>query len=288
MDDENVSIINIIDGIVDDARVFVIYLNVILMTSLFISVDLTNTSFFYIMSWITIVITALDVLLTVIDVVGAFIDGDFGEGFFSSVINVAIISISIIVALKFIDLTGVQLSHISLISVGATVFCLLSLIFSTIIHWSVLFENIRLVLIFCIVIVGMYNLFGANIGGQVSDYFVKIGSVMSYIIGGIIVIDFVLCLVDLFKGVIDDFNGWDILTIVLNVIIFASLVLGVIFAEDLFDLFLDIFNLKNITITISFSNRLLIGFILYIAVDLLLAVLINLLSNIGDIVENSF
>ena len=162
------------------------------------------------------------------------------------------------------------------------------MIFSTITQWSaeVLFENIRLVLIFAIVIMGMYNLLNVNIGGKVFDWIGKISSVLTYIIGGIVIVDAVLCIVDFFKGLSGGINGWDIVTLVLNIIIFTSLVLGVINAEKLFDLFLNIFNLNSVAETYSFSNKLLIGFMAYAAVDLVLAVPINLLSNIADIAEN--
>ena len=122
MDDENISFVDIIDCFIDDARVLVIYINVILMMLLFVSADLSNTTFFNIMAWITVVITAIDVLLTIIDVIGGFANGNIGGGIISSIINAVIISIAVTIAAKFVDLTGVQLSQLGLIAVGATVF----------------------------------------------------------------------------------------------------------------------------------------------------------------------
>lgn len=287
MFDDEVSAINIIDGLIDDARVLLVFLNVILIFALCISSSLINTRLFNIFAWITVIIASIDLLLTIIDVISGFWGENLVGSIVALVINTAITAVSVWALIKTLNYINIQLSLIYKISIGATIFCVLSLVVSTITQFNLeaFIENIRLILIFSILIVGMYNILQLNFNGTVSSVFAEIGNYLIYIICGIIVFDIILCIIDLVKGIADSFDIGDLIMLLLNLIIFATLAVGTFFADKLVTFLGDRIALNNVLINYSFSTKLFVGFILYVLIDLAISVPLNLISNIADVIS---
>lgn len=285
MNDE-LSVINIIDGFLDDGKVFVAFVNVILLSTLLISQSLVNVTLYNIFSWITVVIMAIDVILMIVDVLSGFWEGSVFGSIRSIVINIVLVVLSVWITNKTVQYTEVQLPLLYVIAIGITVFWILSLILSTITQFKigVLIENIRLLAVFAIAIVGMYGLLGANFGASVQSFFDKASSASLYILGGVVLLDIVLCVIDFIAGLREGLGFGDIITLVLNLIVFGAAVLGYLFAEQLSAHFS-----SSIGIDLNLSPEgasVFVAFIVYVAVDLLLAIPINLISKTGDLIDS--
>ena len=108
MFDDEVSAINIIDGLIDDARVLLVFLNVILIFALCISSSLINTRLFNIFAWITVIIASIDLLLTIIDVISGFWGENLVGSLVALVINTAITAVSVWALIKTLNYTNIQ------------------------------------------------------------------------------------------------------------------------------------------------------------------------------------
>lgn len=282
--DDEVSIMNIIDDFIDDIKVLIVFLAFILFPFYFAFNELVNVTFLNIISWIIIALAVMDLVMTIVDIVIGFLDENFGGSIISIVVNLIFIGLSIWFAFVIISFFSERLSLLYSITIGVIIFNILSLIIAAItLDITTILESVRLILIFAIVIVGLYNILAFNINQQITEFFGLLYDILIYFIFGILLFDIVLCIIDFVKGLHDGLNIGDFIAIILNIIIFCTLILCTIFSNGIFVLiFKNIEIIKNFTFTI----KLFIGFVLYVIVDLSLAVIVNFISKIVDLVND--
>ncbi|HCT16358.1 MAG TPA: hypothetical protein DIW36_02970 [Ruminococcaceae bacterium] len=283
MFDDDVSVVDIVDTFLDDIRVLLTYLNVILVLVLCAFPSSVNFEVFNIFAWITFAVAIFDVILTVLYIIAGFFTDNIGGSIASLISNVIEVGVSIWFTTIILNLFELQLPLIFEIAIAVTIFCIMSLLISTITRFGFasFIENIRLILIFAILVVGMYNIFQLDISAPITQAFNKLWDILVYFIAGILIVDVILCIVDLIIG---EKNFGDFVTQLLNIIVFVALVAGTYFAEEIFAAFSDIVGIGDVIVNWSFNTKLFVGFSAYVITDLTLAVPINLVSNIVDLV----
>ena len=127
-----------------------------------------------------------------------------------------------------------------------------------------------------------HSIFSIKGNTLISEILDLVYEIAPWLAGGVLLVDLVLCIVDFFMGVYKGIDAGDVFSWVVNVVIYLSLIAGCVFAESLLS------GLFGISRSLTFADKLGVAFEVYCVVDLLLAVPINLFSNIYEIVEENY
>ncbi len=280
----DVSIIEIIDGVIDDIRSLFVVLSTILLARIFSGVSNTDTWVYKVVSWAVIIVTGLDIILFIMDFLSGFFENPLGS-IGTLVINAIFLIGGALLTILLLKKTTIKIELLYQIMLGATIFNIISLIWSTVsnvFNFGDLVECIRLLLMVVVILAYSHSIFsiaGNNLIAQILDL---VYEAAPWLVGGVVLIDLVLCIVDFFMGVYKGIDAGDIFSLVVNVVIYLSLIVSYIFAESLLS------GLFGISRSLTFVDKLGVAFAVYCVVDLLLAVPINLFSNIYELVEENY
>lgn len=280
----DVSIIEIIDGVIDDIRSLFVVLSTILLARIFSGVSNTDTWVYKVVSWAVIIVTGLDIILFIMDFLSGFFENPLGS-IGTLVINAIFLIGGALLTILLLKKTTIKIELLYQIMLGATIFNIISLIWSTVsnvFNFGDLVECIRLLLMVVVILAYSHSIFsisGNNLIAQILDL---VYEAAPWLVGGVVLIDLVLCIVDFFMGVYKGIDVGDIFSLVVNVVIYLSLIVSYIFAESLLS------GLFGISRSLTFVDKLGVAFAVYCVVDLLLAVPINLFSNIYELVEENY
>ena len=280
----DVSPIEIIDVVIDDVRSFFVVLSTILLARVFSGVANTDIWVYKVVSWAVIIVTGVDIILFIMDFLSGFFENLWGS-IGTLVINAIILIGSALLTMRLLKQTSIKMELLYQIMLGATIFNVMSLIWSTItnvFNFGDLVECIRLLLMVVVILAYSHSIFSIKGNTLISEILDLVYEIAPWLAGGVLLVDLVLCIVDFFMGVYKGIDAGDIFSWVVNVVIYLSLIAGCIFAESLLS------GLFGISRSLTFVDKLGVAFAVYCVVDLLLAVPINLFSNIYEIVEENY
>ncbi|MBR6728307.1 MAG: hypothetical protein IKM08_08960 [Clostridia bacterium] len=279
-------VFNLIDGLVDDIKVFCTMMMVIASTVLLSgSIDEIDNHFAMLAFLVMFGLVLIDFALYLINLLISF----FKNGAVSSIISFVFNVIPVVAS--FIALAVLEqfltISDESSVYILLTLYAFILLLMSVFDAFSFgneeeedyedddgiveafwgIFEIVRVIAI----VVVLFLFYAYKLGFSFATPSVLTGVTVT--VGIIVAVDVVLCVVDFIAS--DDRNFWDYFTLVLNAILFISLIFSCFFGEA----FSEILMAENFVLD-GFAEKFVFGFIVYAFLDVLMAIPINMLSGI--------
>ena len=278
-------ILNILDGIVDDIKAFCALI-LIAASTLFLSgneiaVEIANNHFFiWSAALILFFLVGFDLIVSIIDMIVSI----FTQGFFSSIFHFAFYNILPLTLAFYFSGTlenNFQIPEDAFMCILLAIYSVITVAFSFIEifipdeddlldRFEGLVELVRLLsIIFVIVTFYSYNLKLPFANEELFNAAFKIANI-------VLAVDILIWVIDFIAGIVGGLNFGDLFTFVLNAILAGSVIYACSSGKSL----LPIIGEEMFTLT-SFSELFVFGFLVYVFLEILISIPLNLLSNIG-------
>lgn len=265
-----------IDSLIDDIRTVVTLILTIMILLAISNLDLKLLSYLPVFRNIYYLIMGIDAILLIISIIVGIVTSRFGSVAFDVFANGAIIAGAYFL-MKYINSNIVDLGANYLVCILITTSFLATAIssisefdFSDALGSVEAFvESVRIIAIFSVVVLLFTNKL------NIYQFNMDIVKVYTWIVIIVLAFDLILVVVDLIMG-LGDFSFGDFLTILLNIVVFGSFLVGYFFSNK-------IIGVIGIDITLtSFNEKIAFAFIMYFLVDLTLSIPLNAISSLFE------